>query len=210
MVQVIGSLMIAKKAELDEAYTELKSSEELSKNAALEAARLAQQLQLEQERSQFSERERKGLELCIKELQAKIDDAESALLKGAEKEMRKMEHRMKALNTEVESEKRRNQEAIKTITKQERKARELQFQIDENGKKYIQLQNLVDKLQLKLKLQKKQADEAVGRFARVVSTNKKLLMALYYGSECYMKNGKPRNSFFIFSLTILKISIEIH
>lgn len=147
--------------DLDETYTELRASEERAKNAALEAARLAEQLRQEQERSQIAERERKGLELSIKELQAKIDEAETAMLKGSQKAIGKLEHRVKMLAGDIEGEKRRYQDAMKNVTKQDRKARELQFQVEENKKRLDQLQEVAEKLQAKAQAQKKRSDEAV-------------------------------------------------
>jgi peptidoglycan hydrolase CwlO-like protein len=40
--------------------------------------------------------------------------------------------------------------------------RELQFQVDEDKKNFERLQDLVDKLQQKIKAQKRQIEEAVG------------------------------------------------
>uniref|UniRef100_A0A158R688 Myosin motor domain-containing protein n=1 Tax=Syphacia muris TaxID=451379 RepID=A0A158R688_9BILA len=148
------------KTDLDETYTELRASEERAKNAALEASRLAEQLRQEQERSQIMERDRKGLELNIKELQAKIDEAETAMLKGSQKAIAKLEHRAKMLSGDLEGEKRRYQEAMKNASKQDRKSRELQFQVEENKKRLEQLQDVAEKLQAKAQAQKRRADEA--------------------------------------------------
>ena len=122
---------------------------------------MAEQLRQEQERSQIAERERKSLELNIKELQAKIDETEAAMLKGGQKAIAKLEHRVKMLAGDLEGEKRRYQDAMKNVTKQDRKTRELLFQVEENKKRLEQLQEVAEKLQAKAQAQKKQADEAV-------------------------------------------------
>lgn len=167
LFQPVYKLLRIKKhfqADLDEAYTELKASEERSKNATLEAARIAEQLRQAQENNQQAERERKGLEANIKELQAKIDETEGAKLRGGQKEIARLEHRMKMLTTELEGEQRRYQETTKTIKRQERKTRELEFHVDENKKRFSQMQEIVEKLQLKVKTLKKQVDDAVCYF----------------------------------------------
>lgn len=52
--------------ELDEALNELKNTDEQCKKAMMDAARLAEELQAEQEHSQNLERQRKGLESQMK------------------------------------------------------------------------------------------------------------------------------------------------
>lgn len=56
----------------------------------------------------------------------------------------------------MDNEQRRSQDAQKTMAKQDRRLRELQFQEDENKKSMDRLTDLIDKLQQKLKTQKKQ------------------------------------------------------
>uniref|UniRef100_A0A183TYJ1 Myosin motor domain-containing protein n=1 Tax=Toxocara canis TaxID=6265 RepID=A0A183TYJ1_TOXCA len=160
VVQEADLSEIKKRADIDETYTELTASEERSKSATLEAARLAEQLQQAQEKSQIAERERRTLEANIKELQAKIDETETAKLRSGQREISKLEHRMASLTSELEGEQRRYQDTMKTIKKQDRRIRELEFQVDEDKKRFTQMQETVDKLQSKIKSQKKLLDEA--------------------------------------------------
>jgi hypothetical protein len=62
---------------------------------------------------------------------------------------------------ELDGEQRRHAEVGKQVSASERRLRELQFQIDENKKQHDRLTDLVDKLQQKLKLAKRQVEEAV-------------------------------------------------
>lgn len=59
---------------------ELKASEERARKAAADADRLAEEVRQEQEHATHVDRQRKALELNAKELQAKIDDAERAMI----------------------------------------------------------------------------------------------------------------------------------
>ncbi len=68
---------------------------------------------------------------------------------------------MKELESELDSEQRRYQDSLKISNKQERTARDIQFNIDENRKNQAQTQDLIDKLQQKIKTYKKQVEEAV-------------------------------------------------
>lgn len=52
-------------------------------------------------------------------------------------------------------------ESAKGVGRSDRRIRELQFQIDENKKNFDRLTELIDKLQQKLKLSKRQVEEAV-------------------------------------------------
>lgn len=61
---------------------EAKNSEEKAKKAMVDAARLADELRVEQEHAQSQERARKTLEVTIKDLQGRLDEAEQNLLKG--------------------------------------------------------------------------------------------------------------------------------
>lgn len=65
--------LLAIQGDLDETLNEYKGSEERSKAAMNDAARLAEQLRQEQESTQHTERMRKGLELQLKEMQVIVE-----------------------------------------------------------------------------------------------------------------------------------------
>lgn len=68
---------------------------------------------------------------------------------------------MRELEGELESEQKRSAEAVKGIRKYERRVKELTYQTEEDKKTIVRLQDLVDKLQLKVKAYKRQNEEAV-------------------------------------------------
>ena len=147
-------------AELDDSLNELKKLDEQAKKAMADAARLAEELRQEQEHSMHIERMRKGLEVQVKELQIRLDEAEQAALRGGKKIIQALEQKIRQLEVDLDAENRRYQEADKNLRKQDRRIKELEFQIDEDRKSAEQLQELVDALQLKLKVYKRQIDEA--------------------------------------------------
>ncbi|KAI6233418.1 Myosin-3 [Aphelenchoides fujianensis] len=147
-------------AELDEALSELKSADELAKKASADAARLAEELRQEQEHSQHVDRLRKGLEIQIKEMQVRLDEAEAAALKGGKRIIAQLEQRIRALEQELDGEQRRHQETDKNFRKADRRVKELDFQVEEDRKNSQQLTDLIDKLQGKLKVLKRQQEEA--------------------------------------------------
>lgn len=71
---------------------------------------------------------------------------------------------MRELEAELESEQKRAADAVKGMRKYERRAKELTYQSEEDKKTVARLQDLVDKLQLKVKAYKRQIEEAVRLF----------------------------------------------
>jgi hypothetical protein len=60
----------------------------------------------------------------------------------------------------LDIEQRHHQETLKEVRKNDRRLKELAFQTEEDRKNQLRLQDLVDKLQNKLKVFKRQAEEA--------------------------------------------------
>jgi TATA-binding protein-associated factor Taf7 len=65
------------------------------------------------------------------------------------------------LESEYEAEQRRHVETQKNARKADRRLKELAYQVEEDRKSAEILQDLVDKLQTKIKTYKRQAEEAV-------------------------------------------------
>ncbi|KZS11384.1 Myosin heavy chain [Daphnia magna] len=147
-------------ADLDDMINETKNSEEKAKKAMVDAARLADELRAEQEHAQTQEKQRKALELQVKELQVRLDESENNALKGGKKAIQKLEERVRGLETELDGEQRRHADAQKNLRKSERRIKELTFQSDEDRKNHERMQDLVDKLQQKIKTYKRQIEEA--------------------------------------------------
>merc|ERR1719468_828541 len=147
-------------SDLDEMTTEASLSEEKAKKAMVDAARLADELRTEQEMAQGFERDRKLLECQVKDMQTRLDDAESNALKGGKKAMYKMETRIRELESEVDAEQRRMGDSIKNLNKSERRIKEMSYAADEDKKNATRMQGLVDGLQDKIKSYKKQIEEA--------------------------------------------------
>merc|ERR1712242_325509 len=146
--------------DLDEMAGEAPLSEEKAKKAMVDAARLADELRHEQELAQCYEKDRKLLECQAKDMQGRLDEAETNALKGGKKVMNKMETRIRELESEVDAEARRMADGQKTLRKSERRIKELTYASDEDRKNHERMQALVDQLQAKIKSYKKQIEEA--------------------------------------------------
>jgi chromosome segregation ATPase len=145
---------------MDEMANEAHISEEKAKKAMVDAARLADELRGEQDIAQLYEKDRKLLECQIKDIQQRLDDAETNALKGGTKAMNKMDTRIRELESELDAENRRFGDAIKNLRKSERRIKELAFASDEDRKNHERMQGLIDQLQSKIRSYKKQIEEA--------------------------------------------------
>ncbi|XP_003791305.1 myosin-4 [Otolemur garnettii] len=146
--------------EMEDIVQEARNAEEKAKKAITDAAMMAEELKKEQDTSAHLERMKKNMEQTVKDLQHRLDEAEQLALKGGKKHIQKLEAKVRELESEVESEQKRNIEAVKSLRKHERRVKELTYQTEEDRKNVLRLQDLVDKLQTKVKSYKRQAEEA--------------------------------------------------
>ncbi|KAK3536365.1 hypothetical protein QTP86_007718 [Hemibagrus guttatus] len=93
-----------------------------------QAAMMAEELKKEQDTSAHLERMKKNLEVTVKDLQHRLDEAENLAMKGGKKQLQKLEARVRELEGEVEAEQRRGVEAVKGVRKYERRVKELTYQ----------------------------------------------------------------------------------
>ncbi|XP_066528029.1 myosin heavy chain, fast skeletal muscle-like [Hoplias malabaricus] len=152
--------MVQIQSEVEDTIQDARNAEEKAKKAITDAAMMAEELKKEQDTSAHLERMKKNLEVTVKDLQHRLDEAENLAMKGGKKQLQKLESRVRELEAEVEAEQRRGVEAIKGVRKYERRVKELTYQTEEDKKNVNRLQDLVDKLQLKVKAYKRQAEEA--------------------------------------------------
>merc|ERR1711878_211535 len=146
--------------DLDEMGSEAHLSDDKAKKAMVDAARIADELRGEQDLAQSFEKDRKLLECQVKDMQQRLDEAETNALKGGKKAMNKMETRIRELESELDAENRRLSDATKNLRKSERRIKELTFAADEDRKNHERMQGLIDQLQGKIKSYKKQIEEA--------------------------------------------------
>uniref|UniRef100_A0A8B9W327 Uncharacterized protein n=1 Tax=Anas zonorhyncha TaxID=75864 RepID=A0A8B9W327_9AVES len=146
--------------EMEETIQEARNAEEKAKKAITDAAMMAEELKKEQDTSAHLERMKKNLDVTVKDLQHRLDEAEQLALKGGKKQLQKLEARVRELEGEVDAEQKRSAEAVKGVRKYERRVKELTYQSEEDRKNILRLQDLVDKLQMKVKSYKRQAEEA--------------------------------------------------
>merc|ERR1712150_151201 len=146
--------------DLDEMVSEAALSDDKAKKAMVDAARLADELRNEQDMAQGFERDRKLLECQVKDMQARLDDAETNALKGGKKAMHKMESRIRELESEVDAEARRMADATKNLQASERHIKEISLKQGEDAANKLKMDILIDSLHSKIGTFKKQIEEA--------------------------------------------------
>merc|ERR1711997_1094764 len=123
----VESMIHTLQAEIDDALAQAKNSEEKSKRAMVDAARLADELRSEQDHANAEGRGKRGLETQITELVNRLEEAEAAAMKGGKAAMSKLEMKIRELEVELGAVQGRTQENYKAFQRAERRVKELQF-----------------------------------------------------------------------------------
>merc|ERR1719282_1805234 len=156
----LESVIHTLQAEIDDALTQAKNSEEKSKRAMVDAARLADELRSEQDHVNAESRAKRAYDSQLGELEARLVDAEANAAKGGKAAMAKLEMRIRELEMELGSVQSRTGESYKAFQRAERRVKKLQFQQDEDRKNHDRMGELANKLQQKIKTYKQQIEEA--------------------------------------------------
>jgi len=156
----VESMIHTLQAEIDDALGQAKNSEEKSKRAMVDAARLADELRSEQDHANAEGRGKRSLDTQINELENRLAEAEAAAMKGGKAAMSKLEMKIRELEVELGGVQSRTQENYKSFQRAERRIKELQFQQDEDKKNQDRMGELAQKLQAKIKTYKQQIEEA--------------------------------------------------
>merc|ERR1712027_120279 len=147
-------------AEIDDMLQQAKNSEEKAKKAMVDAARLADELRSEQDHSSSQEKAKRALETQVVELENRLAEANEMAVKGGRNAMAKLEGRIREMEMELGGVQSKTSETYKSYQKSERRIKELNFQRDEDKKNSDRITELAQKLQQKIKVYKKQIEEA--------------------------------------------------
>merc|ERR1712201_48258 len=156
----LESVIHTLQAEIDDALQGAKNSEDKSKRAMVDAARLADELRAEQDHVQAESRAKRSLDTQLGELENRLADAEAAAAKGGKSAMAKLEMKIRELELELGSVQTRTADSYKAFQRAERRVKELQFQQEEDHKNQDRMSDLANKLQQKIKTYKTQIEEA--------------------------------------------------
>merc|ERR1712228_962104 len=110
--------------EVEDAVQEARNAEEKAKKAITDAAMMAEELKKEQDTSSHLERMKKNLEVSVKDLQHRLDEAENLAMEGGKKQLQKLEARVRELEAEIDNAARGGADAVKGVRKYERRVKE--------------------------------------------------------------------------------------
>merc|ERR1712050_285269 len=109
----LESDLIQVQGEVDDSVQEARNAEEKAKKAITDAAMMAEELKKEQDTSAHLERMKKNLEVAVRDLQHRLDEAENLAMKGGKKQLQKLEGRVRELEAEVENAGKGGTDAVK-------------------------------------------------------------------------------------------------
>merc|ERR1719481_1753883 len=102
-------------ADLNDMLNDAKASEDKAKKAMVDAARLADELRVEQESSHSLSVQKKSLEAQYKDLQLKLEEAEGTALKSSKRAYAKLEAHVHDLEVQFDDEARKHSDAQKNL-----------------------------------------------------------------------------------------------
>ncbi|KAG7244616.1 hypothetical protein INR49_029635, partial [Caranx melampygus] len=157
--------------EVEDAVQEARNAEEKAKKAITDAAMMAEELKKEQDTSAHLERMKKNLEVTVKDLQHRLDEAENLAMKGGKKQLQKLEARVRELEGEVEAEQRRGAEAVKGVRKYERRVKELTYQEEQANthlSRYRKVQHELEEAQERADIAESQVNKLRAKSREIV------------------------------------------
>merc|ERR1712173_299154 len=157
--------------QLEETKTQLEHADRQRRGAEQELSDVMEQLSdctLQNQALQTAKRKldsemqtlQADLEEMICESRIAEDEAKQQAVKGGRKVTSRLEQKIKDLESQFDDEQRRLVEAEKSQRRTTRRIKELTFSQEEDHKNHERMQELVDKLQNKVKSYKKQIEEA--------------------------------------------------
>jgi len=168
-------------ADLDEAILARRAAEERADRAQNELARLAEELRAEQENYRHSEASRKQLEVEIRQIAVRLEQAETFALREGKKLVDKLQARLRELEAELEAEQRKGRDLAAENRKLARLLAEQKTQADEDRRIAAELNEQVNALNLRIKALKRQLEEAEEVVAITMNKYRKAVQLL---EEC--------------------------
>ena len=119
---------------MEESLAELRHTDEKCKRALTDGLKLSEEIRIEQGRAVKEESARKIAEANVKELKARLEEAEAGALRGGKKALERLEAKVRCLTNDLDGEQRLKNDYAKNWRLAERKIKEMEFQQDEDRK----------------------------------------------------------------------------
>ena len=148
-------------SDLDEAINARRAAEDRADRLAAENARLNDELRNEQENYRNAETLRKQLEVEIREITVRLEEAEQFAQREGKRMVAKLQARLRDLESELEMEQRRSRELAAHNRKVERQLNEIRVQAEDDHRVRQELTDQVSTLTMRIKTLRRQLEEAV-------------------------------------------------
>jgi myosin heavy chain 6/7 len=181
--RTIENDLLLTKSDLDKALSELKNAEEHFKKVTNDVTRLSEELHQEQQHYEHVDRLRKGLEVQMRDLHAKLEDAELNAMRIGQRAVEKLDQAIRQREYELDQEQKKHKDVFKQVSKSDREVRERKFELEEQKKNAAKMQELIEKLQTKIKVHKKQLEEAEEVANMNIQKYRQIQIALEHAEE---------------------------
>ena len=148
-------------SDLDEAINARRAAEDRADRLAAENARLNDELRNEQENYRNAETLRKQLEVEIREITVRLEEAEQFAQREGKRMVAKLQARLRDLESELDLEQRRSRELAAHNRKVERQLNEIRVQAEDDHRVRQELTDQVSTLTMRIKTLRRQLEEAV-------------------------------------------------
>jgi len=148
------------RAEAEEAVRARREAEDRADRLQLEVNRLLEELRREQDNYKNAESVRKQLEIEIREISVRLEEAESFAQREGKRLVAKLQSRLRDVEAELEAEQRRGRDVVAENRKLARLLQELRAQADEDHRVATELTETVNSYNLKIAVLKRQLLEA--------------------------------------------------
>lgn len=170
--------------DLDEAMNARRAAEERADRLAAENSRLAEELRQEQDNYKNAESLRKQLEIEIREITVRLEEAEAFAQREGKRMVSKLQARLRDLEAELEVEQRRARELATANRKIDRMYQEIRISSEDTMRSSVELREQVSTCTVRIKTLRRQLEEA----EEVVT----ITMNKYRKSQCMVEEAEHR------------------
>ena len=146
---------------MDEAINARRAADDRADRLQAENNRLNEELRGEQENYRNAEALRKQLEVEIREITVRLEEAEQFAQREGKRMVAKLQARLRDLEAELEMEQRRSRELAAHNRKIERQLNEIRVTAEDDHRVRVELQDQVSTLTMRIKTLRRQLEEAV-------------------------------------------------
>ncbi|KAL6455775.1 hypothetical protein MHYP_G00356260 [Metynnis hypsauchen] len=169
--------------ELDEEQSNIELLNDRLKKALLQAEQSSTELAGERSNSQRLEGARSQLDRQNKELKAKLQELEGSVKSKYKSTITALEAKIIQLEEQLDNESKEKQQSVKVMRRTEKKMKEVLLQVDDERRNSDQYKDQMEKANTRMKLLKRQLEEAEEETQRLNASRRKLQRELEDATE---------------------------